>query len=275
VTAATIYVLAPRPKKPAPDAEAWDRTAQEAFTDLVQQTRTLINNPRDATGVERALAAFRNTRTRVEQLDTPSAFQPTRKLYVAAVSLYVEAARVYQADVGQTEPGQLDLVARRLRELGDRVFDRGRALLGIKPQADTPDIDVNLPEDVPLWTAEGLAAGPPLDDPSPPAAADPPLRPASRPEQSRAAWDRDVTRARAPRAAELHTTDVTRLRDVARRYVAAAEFLRARPDPKNGREECARLRLSWLVAADAARAAQTGLVDVAGQLERTAAMIWP
>ena len=118
--------------------------------------------------------------------------------------------------------------------LGDRVFDRGRAALGIEVQGDTPDIDVNLPEDVPNWTAEGLAAGPPLDDPPPPPAADPPLREENRPVQSRAAWERDVGKAGAPGRDQLHTTDATRLRDVARRYVAAAEFLRTRPDPRTG-----------------------------------------
>ena len=75
LTAGVIYLLAPKSPKAGPDPEAWDRTAQEAFAGLVQQTRALVDNPRDAVAVDKALTAFRDTRTRVEQLDTPSSFQ--------------------------------------------------------------------------------------------------------------------------------------------------------------------------------------------------------
>ena len=189
--------------------------------------------------------------------------------------------RVYEAAL-QTPPGdlrgQLDLLARRVRELGDRVFDRGRLDLGVAPKR-TPDVVVNEPEEVPIWTAEGLAAGPPLDDPPPARADTPPLRAETRPEQSRARWERDVRAATAPSTTSLRAAiqleDADALRDLARRFVAAAEYLRDKPDPRGGREESARLRLSWLVAADAARSAQAGLEPVAERLERAAAMIKP
>jgi hypothetical protein len=84
-----------------------------------------------------------------------------------------------------------------------------------------------------------------------------------------------VRKAGAPTLSALHTRDATRLRDVARRFVGAAEYLRGRPDPRDGREESARLRTSWLVAADAARSRQLGLTDIGTRLERTAAMIQP
>lgn len=223
---------------------------------------------------EQDLVAFTRSRDRVAKLHTPAKFKDAHRLYLASADLYVSTATTYRSAIGKSDPTQYDLLARRLRELGDRVFDRGRTALGIKPPSD-PNIEVNAPEEVPIWTAEGLAAGPPLDDAPPPAATTPPLSAASRPEESRSAWQRDVASAKAPSASDLHTTNFDRLRSLARRYVAAAEYLRGRPDPRRGREDSARLRLSWLVYADAARAGQMRLTDLSRQLQTAAAMIAP
>ena len=265
-------------------AEGWDGDAQQAFSELVGRAPALVNGASGwiartktddefRTEVERDLAAFTRSRNRVAKLSTPKRFANAHDLYLASADLYVSTATIYRTAIGKSDPTQYDLLARRVRELADRVFDRGRAALGLEEKQD-PNVVVNRPEEVPIWTAEGLAPGPPLDDPPPPAATSPPLRAASRPEQSHSAWERDVKKANAPAASALHTTDFERLRSVARRYVAAAEYLRTQPDPRGGREESARLRLSWLVDADAARAAQLGLTDLARQLERAAAMIY-
>ena len=58
----------------------------------------------------------------------------------------------------------------------------------------------------------------------------------------------------------------------ARAFVDAADALGDEPDPDvpDGRERSARLRLSWLIKADAARAAQAGLRDVADALDQIA-----
>ena len=226
------------------------------------------------TQLDIATAAFVRSRDRLAALAAPSKFAPAKRLYVASASLYVARARVYGAAIGTPDPSQYDLLAKRLQELGDRVFDRGRAFLGIT-EGPVRQVAIHLPEEVPIWTAEGLAAGPPLDDPPPPRPAYPPLRADSRPQQPRSAWVRDVRKAAPPHPADLKTTDATRLRDLARRWVAAAEYLRNRPDPPTGREESARLRLSWLTYADAARAAQLGLADVSRQVAQAAAMIGP
>ena len=226
----------------------------------------------DTEWVGEAKADFTATRLQVSKLKTPKEFAEAHDLYLASADLYVSSVRAYEGAIGATDRTQFDLLARRLRELGDRVFDRGRAALGITRGA-TPDIQVNDPEEVPIWTAEGLAAGPPLDDPPPPPAASPPLRAATRPEQSRGAWERDVARANAPAATELRTSDQNKLRSVARQFVAAAEYLRDKPDPRGGREESARLRLSWLAYADAARARQLAIADAL--IRDAAAMIRP
>jgi hypothetical protein len=105
-----------------------------------------------------------------------------------------------------------------------------------------------------------LAAGPPLDAPPQQAAASPPLRQQSRPQESASAWANDVRNAGIPSEAEfaaaLRGAPADRLGELARRYIAAAERLRARPDPKGQRERSAVLRLGLLVDADAARTTQ-------------------
>ena len=164
---------------------------------------------------------------------------------------------MYQVMIS-TEAGdvrtQLDLLARRVRELADRVFDRGHAALApYLGEQQSPDVEVRQPEEVPLWAEEGLAAGPPLDAAPPPAASSPPLRQQTRPQESEAAWAKDV---RAALNAKSRAPDANRFGDLARRYVAAAEALRMRPDPKGQRDRSAVLRLGLLVDADGARAFQ-------------------
>ena len=286
-----VYLLAPDDKDEV-TAQAWDGDAQQAFGDLVARVPTLVTAAREwmegtkpdeafREDLDSAQRDFANTRRRVTDLDTPHRFADAHDLYIASADLYVAHAEVYETALatpaGDTR-AQLDLLARRVRELADRVFDRGRADLGLTREP-TPDIDVNDPEEVPMWVEEGLAAGPPFDDQPAPRADTPPLRADTRPEQSRSAWERDVDKAKAPSMTALRTAieqdDADALRDIARRFVAAAEYLRDRPDPRDGREESARLRLSWLVLSDAARAAQAQVSGVPEQLIKAAAMIAP
>ena len=192
-----------------------------------------------------------------------------KDLYVASIELYTRHVSVH-IESATMDPGperdQMILLARRLRELSDRVFDRGHVLVDPTFGEDQPDAEINLPEEVPDWVAEGLAAGPPLDAKPPPAASTPPLRETTRPTQPVDDWDAAVKAAGAPEK----INESGDLAAQARAYVAAAEALRHEPDPAgdDGRERSAVLRLGYLIKADSIRAAQLGLPDIAHSLAR-------
>lgn len=219
-----------------------------------------------------ALGHATTTRDRVRAL--PDA--PAKDLYLASAELHLQHVRIHLASIA-VDPGprrdQVALLARRVRLLGDRVFDRGRRLVDPSFGEQQPDVRINLPEDVPNWVAEGMAVGPPFDaEPGPPAAS-PPLREESRPTQPEADWLEAVTAAAAPVSLDLDGD----LAAQARAYIAAAESLRSAPDPdvQGGRERSATLRLRWLVKADAARAAQTGLTEIAKELDEIQIPVTP
>lgn len=213
--------------------------------------------------LEAALQSAEDTRRNVELLPEHDA-QP---LYLASAELYVQYERVLVEAV-DIEAGplrdQVVLLARRLRELADRVFDRGHHYIDPDFGADQGDIIINLPAEVPDWEAEGMASGPPLDE-EPGPSSFPPMREDSRPTQAEADWLAAVDAAGAPDRLDLDGD----LAAQARAYVGAAEALRDEPDPEvpEGRERSAVLRLSWLVKADAARAAQAGLRDIAEAID--------
>ena len=265
-----------------PPAQEWDRDANGAFggTDLTQNIIEMVKGAREWTEGKRPTEQFTaeldkrhnqflDIKDRLNRLrDYP--FDPRVK------PLYLEVVNVYRAML-TTPPGdmrtQLDLLARRLRALGDRVFDRGRELvkpkLGEKPN---PDVDIRLPEEVPNWVADGLAPGPPLDDPPPAASEEPQLRQPTRPDGPRSEWLSALSALGLPPPSV--EGDAAALRDRARALVAAVERLRTTPDPEDDREEGARIRLSLLVDADAARAAQAGLVDIARRLLVVGDRLW-
>jgi hypothetical protein len=120
------------------------------------------------------LAVMTAARDQVSKLP-PYPGQPmVDRLYLASMTLYVISAQSDQASL-DLEPAlrrQVALLAERVRELGDRVFDQGRLLTGqsLVP-AGLSGARVELPAAVPDWTGEGLAAGPPLA-PAPPASVD-------------------------------------------------------------------------------------------------------
>jgi len=264
-----------RPRDSGPDPKAWEQKASAAFKPLVGDVPDLVQGARDwqsgqrstedfTQEVDRAVADFGRSRKQVAALGESPKNKTAGELYTHSAQLYEQVGRIYQVMVA-TEPGdvrtQLDLLARRVRELADRVFDRGHAALApYLDEQQPPDVEVRAPEEVPLWPDEGLAAGPPLDAQPAPPASSPPLRQATRPQESETAWASAVRAARIPTAAALtaaiRARDAAPLGDLARRYVAAAEALRARPDPKGQRDRSAILRLGLLVDADAARAAQ-------------------
>lgn len=273
LTAGVIYLA--RPKGSGPDPKAWEAKSAAAFRPLVADVPELVSAAREWLGGQRSTEQFRlqvqrdsrdfaRTRQQVSNLKPSPKAPETGQLYEHSVELYVEVVRTYDAMLSVPDGdvrAQLDLLARRVRELADRVFDRGRAAMApYLDQSNSKDVDIRLPEEVPIWPDEGLAVGPPLDDKPETTAVSPPLRQASRPQQAEAAWREDVRAAGPPSAAELRAAiehhDRSELQTLGRRFVDATERLRERPDPRGGRERGATVRLAFLVDADAARAAQ-------------------
>src|SRR5205085_6066072 len=135
VVAGAIYLA--RPKGSGPDPKRWETKAHAAFKPVVDDLPGLLQGVRDwragqrpteelRADLERDGRDFITTRDRVAALDpTPKAPQ-TKLLYERTAELYVETARAYQV-MTDTPAGdlrtQVELLARRLRLLADRVFD--------------------------------------------------------------------------------------------------------------------------------------------------------
>ena len=242
--------------------EAWSAEAEEAYKPLGEaalrlplSVREWLDGTRSAEQVridiDQALTATVEVRERVAALRPFPLDGRVNPLYRSSAELYVAHVEIYREAVAAATPDartQLDVLARRTRLLADRVFDRGHALVEpYAPAPRSPDVEVNLPEEVPNWTAEGLALAPPLTASTAPPPSAPPLREATRPVQPRDAWLEAVRRVGTP-------SDPDQIE-------AAAETLRGVPDPATdgGREESARVRLGLLVRAEAGR-----LVHAAG-----------
>jgi hypothetical protein len=282
---ADVSPLDKEPVTPQATAQDWERDATGAFggTDISQHVIQMVEAAREWTVGAQSTDEFRATlaqrhqefvdvKDRLDRLrDFPNS-KLVRPLYLDSAQLYLETVNVYRA-MTDTPAGdlrtQLDLMAKRLRALADRVFDRGHELvkpaLGEKPD---PNVDIRLPAEVPDWAAEGMAPGPPLDDPPPPPSEEPQLRQTTRPDQPRDQW------LAALRALDLPKPSLDDPKETARRLVAAVARLGAVPDPKGDREESARIRLALLVQADAARAAQAGLGDVGRRLLVVGDRLW-
>jgi hypothetical protein len=282
----------------AEKARAWDADANAAFggTDLTQGVVDMVAGAREWQAGERPIEQykadlevrrnrFQDTVARLDDLRPYPFDKRVNNLYQASAQLYLQTVEVYRGLV-DTPPGdvrtQTDLLARRVRALADRVFDRGHEL--VKPKLDeetSPDVDIRLPEEVPDWVADGMAAGPPLEPAPPPPVdpnAEPQLRKPIRPDQPRKDWLAALRRLDIPSPKEtmaaIASHDDAALASHARRLVAAAESLRTTPDPQDDREESARIRLSLLVDADAARAGQLRLDAVARRMLQVGHRLW-
>ena len=291
VAGAVGVVLALSPHDRSGSTASWTADALRAFGGS-----SLVTVIQDATGQADGLVSGTVTPDALRRALTPDLAQMTLirdqvvalrpfpgnrmvgDMYARSAQLEVEWVRVL-LDTADVPAGparaQLMLLARRVRQLADRVFDRGTALIAASagPTTTDPNIVVERPDDVPDWTAAGLAAGPPLDTAPPTSSGAVPSRPATRPTQPRGGWIAAVARTQAPTpsalAGAIYAGDPAACQRMARALVAAAEALRAAPDPApNGREESARLRLGLLIDADAARAAQlAALIGPAGSNE--------
>ena len=268
-------------------ATEWSDRAQEAYKPLQLTGLQLPERVRAWQAGERSDAELQGDLTIAQQevttvrdavLDLPPFELDPRvaPLYQWSTRIYVEYVRSLEA--AQAKPpgplrDQIVLLARRLRVLGDRVFDRGQARLApYLHEAPNPDVVIQLPPEVPDWTADGLAAGPPLDDPPGPPASEPALREKERPTQPRTAWAAAVVAAGVPTRAELAdalaANNQVRLRALAVRCVTIARDLGAVADPagRHGRDDAAQARLAVLVLGEAARAGQAELPEIAREL---------
>ncbi|MDQ1395200.1 MAG: hypothetical protein QOG64_459 [Acidimicrobiaceae bacterium] len=277
-TVLTAAQLAERSESEAWNAEATDAFGGQALNKTIQDLLNGVNDWKSgkkssadfATELDTHLKAFVLARDRMHALRPYPQDPRVNDFYGRSANLYVEAIRVYQDMVAlPATPArdQTELMARRIRELADRIFDRGRALVDAHLYVEpAKDVELRLPEEVPNWVAEGLAPGPPLDDPPPPADPLAPIHQDTRPTTSTSGWLSAVAASGAPPAPDLPAAitagDGARLQAVGRAFVGAAEKLRNQPDPAGpeGREEGARFRLGLLVDGEAARAAQLATV---------------
>lgn len=193
-------------------------------------------------------------------------------LYVASASLYVDAVKCELAGAGLPAGAlrdQVMLIATRLRELGDRVFDQGRVLTpqGLTPAGVPAGTKVVLPSEVPEWAAEGLAPGPPLAPPPPPAARYPPVREGERATEGARRWESAVRALNVPSptglAAALSHDGVGELGAFAQQLQHDSDRIGAMPDPAvaYGREKSVRRRLAILIEAEACRLGQVAALE--------------
>jgi hypothetical protein len=273
-------------------AKAFQDKVDEAFKPLGDAIKIFLPKAQDfeagkATpgdfkgAVDAALPEFVKARDAVAKLERYKPEPAVNRYFVDAADLYVEVARIYgvAADPA-SDPlrAQLNVAARRLRTLGDRIYDRGRYVLdptfyGTSSQ----DVELRPPTEVPDWVAEGMAAGPPLAAAPGPPAASPPIREATcakgvpapcRAEESQGKWESRVKKAAFPQPSDvlraLDAGDAARLGDLAGAYEAKTGALRAGPDPKGHRERAVVVELGLLTDGEAARLGQAASLLPAG-----------
>jgi len=273
-------------------AKAFQTKADDAFKPLGDAIKIFLPKaqdfeagkvtPPDFKGaVDAALPEFVKARDAVAKLSRYKPDPAVNRYFVDAADFYVETARIYGV---ATDPAagalraQLNVAARRVRTLGDRIYDRGRVILDPTFYgAPSTDVELRPPPEVPDWVAEGMAAGPPLAEPPGPPASTPPVReatcgagvsPPCRAEESESKWVSAVKKARFPQppdvARAIEESDATKLGGLAGEYEAKTRALRAGPDPKKHRERAAVVGLGLLSDGEAARLGQAAAMLPAG-----------
>jgi len=230
--------------------------------------------PADFKGaVDVALPEFVKARDAVAKVERYKPHPAVNTYFFDAADFYVETARIYGVasdPAADSLRAQLNLAARRLRTLGDRIYDRGRAVLDPTLYgASSQDVELRPPTEVPDWVAEGMGAGPPLAPAPGPAATSPPVREATcaagvpepcRKEESTGKWESRVKQAGFPRAPDVaravEELNADTLGKLAADFDDKTRTLLAAPDPKKNRERAAVAGLGLLTDGEAARLAQ-------------------
>lgn len=275
-------------------ATAFQGKADEAFKPLGDAVKVFLPKandfeagkatPADFKGaVDAALPEFVKARDAVAKLEKYKPEPVVNTYFFDAADLYVETARIYgvAADpAAESLRAQLNVAARRVRTLGDRTYDRGRAVLDPTLYGgSSQDVELRPPTEVPDWVAEGMAAGPPLAPAPGPAAASPPVREATcgagvpepcRKEQSVGKWESAVKHAGFPQppdvARAIDELNADTLGRLAGEFYDKTKTLEAAPDPKKERERAAVVGLGLLSGGEAARTAQIAAVLPAGDV---------
>jgi len=266
------------------EATAFQKETDDAFRPLGEAIKIFLPKAQDfETGkltpgdfkgaIDTALPEFIKARDAVAALGSYKKKPVINRYFVEAADLYVETARIYNVAVdpaAEALRAQLNTAARRVRTLGDRIYDRARVVIDPTFYAATSqDVEIRPPTEVPDWVAEGMAAGPPLAAEPGPAAGTPPVReptcgdgvtPPCRAEQSKKQWESRVKKAGFPQASEvvqaLDAAAAPRLGELAATYETKTRMLMAGADPKGDRERAAAVGLGLLTNGEAARLGQ-------------------
>ena len=159
------------------DAQAFQTKVDEAFKPLGEAIKVFLPKAQEyesgkvtpadfKAAIDAALPEFVKARDAVAALGKYKKKPAINGYFLDAADLYVETARIYNIAVDPAADAlrpQLNVAARRVRTLGDRIYDRARVV--IDPSfyaATTQDVEIRPPTEVPDWQAEGMAAGPPL-----------------------------------------------------------------------------------------------------------------
>jgi hypothetical protein len=256
------------------------KTVLPTFVQAVDQWASGSASPADiARQGELSARAFIDARDALaERAPFPSAPLALAN-YRAAADLYVASARITaQANAVPAGPlkTQTALVVRRLRLLGDRIFDQATAALRpYLPDGGTDPVSLTGLAEVPNWAKIGLGAGPPLASktaaPEEPAAAKAAPSPADFD-----AWAAAVRSAGIPggdtEARAIERGSVAVLQALAGQFATAANELAAPPTPDADHLAAVRLQLGMLIQSEAMRVAQVSkLADPGGENLQTAA----
>ncbi|MCA1847273.1 MAG: hypothetical protein LC792_29610, partial [Actinobacteria bacterium] len=274
------------------EAKAFETKVDDAFKPLGDAIKIFLPRaqdfeagkvtPADFKGnVDLALPELVKARDAVAKLEKYKPAPAVNRYFVDAADLYVETARIYGVAVDPaSDPlrAQLNIAARRVRTLGDRIYDRARVVLDPTFYAPgSQEVELRPPTEVPDWVAEGMAAGPPLAEPPGPPAATPPIReatcgagvvPPCRAEESKGKWESRVKKAGFAELSDVlkatDAADTARLGQLAADYENKTRILRTGPDPKGDRERAAVVGLGLLTAGEAARVGQAAAMLPAG-----------
>ena len=276
------------------EAQEFQQKLDEAFKPLGDAIKTFLPKAQDFEGgkvtpvdfkpfVDQALPEFVKARDAVAALPEYKKTPVINTYFLDAADLYVETARIYgvAADpAADALRAQLSIAAKRVRTLGDRIYDRGRVVIDPSFYAATSqDVEVRPPTEVPDWVAEGMAAGPPLAPAPGPPASSPPnreptcakkVKPPCRAEQSKSAWESRLKKEGFPQppdvAGALEAADAAKLGELAATYETKTRELMAGPDPKHERERAAAVGLGLLADGEAARLGQAATMLPAGEV---------
>ncbi|HYH50776.1 MAG TPA: hypothetical protein VEG38_14620 [Acidimicrobiia bacterium] len=277
----------------SPEAQAFQAKVDEAFKPLGDAIKTFLPKaqefeagkvpPADFQGaIDVALPELVKSRDAVAALEPYKPEPAINTYFLDAAELYVETARTYGVAVDPAaEPlrAQLNIAAKRLRTLGDRIYDRGRTVLDPGFYApSSAEVEIRPPTEVPDWVAEGMAAGPPLAETPGPPSTSPPVREPTcgdgvaepcREEESEKKWSGRVKDAGFPQAPEvvraLEAGDAAKLAELAATYETKTRELMAGADPKGDRERAAVIGLGLLTNGEAARLAQAATMLPPGE----------